>query len=143
MGRRQIYVKRRMKEKSIGISPQLERMLAMENSANSSLSRVASALEHLYGTLDTIADILQVEASCDLSFEEARRELFHSKSREWIRFYIVDRHPEILTSRGGWLTDSHGKGSRVIVTDSLRAKLWIMQATDIDWSAPEPKSLAV
>lgn len=107
------------------------------------MSRVASALEHLYGTLDTIADILQVETSHDMSFEEARRELFHSKSREWIQFYIISRHPEILTSRGGWLTDSHGKGSRVIVTDSLRAKLWLIQATDIDWSMPEPKSLAV
>lgn len=107
------------------------------------LSRVVSALEHLYGTLDEISTILKVKTSHDMSFEEARRELFHSKSRDWIRFYIIDRHPEILTSRGGWLTDSHGKGSRVIVTDSLRAKLWLMQATDIDWSSPEPKSLAV
>lgn len=115
----------------------------MENSAYSSLSRIASALERLYGTLDEISSILKVETSHDMSFEEARRELFHSKSREWIRFYIIDRHPEILTSRGGWLTDSHGKGSRVIVTDSLRAKLWLMQATDIDWSMPEPKSISV
>lgn len=100
------------------------------------LSRIASALEGIYS-------LLKADASRDLSFEEARRELFHSKSRDWIRFYIIGRHPEILTSNGGWLTDSHGKGSRVIVTDSLRAKLWLMQATDIDWSQPEPKSIAV
>lgn len=103
---------------------------------SSSLSRISSALEGIYS-------LLKADASRDMSFEEARHKLFHSKSRDWIRFYIIDRHPEILTSRGGWLTDSHGKGSRVIVTDSLRAKLWLMQATDIDWSQPEPKSLAI
>lgn len=108
----------------------------MDKSDCSSLSRIAEALEGIYA-------ILSADASRDLSFEEARRELFHSKSREWIRFYIIQPHPEILTSNGGWLTDSRGKGSRVIVTDSLRAKLWLMQATDIDWSRPEPKSIAV
>ena len=92
--------------------------------------------------LQKIYELLYIQQTRDLSFEEARKQIFHGKSREWIRYYIIRTHEDILTSHGGWLTDPRGRGSRMIVTDSIRAKQWALNAHDIDWSLPEPKNFA-
>lgn len=102
---------------------------------NSALCRIADVLENIY-------DILQLESEHDMTFEEARKSIFHGKSRDWIYYYVFDKHPEVLTSHGGWITDPSGRGSRIVVTDSLRAKKWSLNVTDVDWTAPEPKNVA-
>lgn len=103
---------------------------------HSSTAEISAKLQKIY-------ELMYIQQTRDLPFKEARKQIFHGKSREWIRYYIIRTHEEILTSHGGWLTDPRGRGSRMIVTDSVRAKQWVINAHDIDWSLPEPKNIAV
>lgn len=102
---------------------------------HSSTAEISAKLQKIY-------ELLYIQQTRDLSFEEARKQIFHGKSREWIRYYIIRMHKEILTSHGGWLTDPRGRGSRMIVTDSIRAKQWALNVRDVDWSLPDPKNIA-
>lgn len=75
----------------------------------------------------------------DMSFAQAQKALFHNKSRDWIKYYLIHKHPEILTINGGWITPPVKKGVRIKVIDVLAAKEWIKQNQNkIDWNAPEP-----
>lgn len=76
-----------------------------------------------------------------LSLTEARKVLFHGKSREWIKYYLIGKYPEI-TAPGGWMTAPSGTGHRIKVLDVDRAKKWLADhATKIDWDSPEPITL--
>ena len=78
----------------------------------------------------------------DMKFEDARFELFHGKSREWIKYYILQQYPETLTTNGGWITPPTGKGVRIKIVNVDGAKAWIKDhESKIDWSAPEPITL--
>lgn len=79
--------------------------------------------------------------SNSMSFSEARHQLFHSKGTRWIKYYILDRYDEVFTDRGGWITRPSGKGSRIIVTNVIRAREWLADH-NISWNAPDPLTLA-
>ncbi|MGE9909785.1 hypothetical protein ACQRAH_06580, partial [Limosilactobacillus reuteri] len=62
---------------------------------------------------DLVAQIqeLKVEimaiSDTSMSFTEARKSIFFGKSVEWIDFWIVEKHPEVLTnnnSKTGFMT---------------------------------------
>ena len=76
-----------------------------------------------------------------LSFQEAREQLFNNKSREWIDYYIVYLHPEVLTTNGGWITPRAGSGHKRIIISRNQAKLWLYNNRQkIDWNSSEPTS---
>ena len=74
-----------------------------------------------------------------MTFEEARKMLFHGKSRDWIKLWIFKQHPDVLTTEGGWITPPKGGGVPIQVIDVPAAKEWLKKNQHtIDWSAPEP-----
>lgn len=84
----------------------------------------------------------QEEHHQELKFDDARHQLFHNKSREWIKYYIVHRYPEVLTANGGWLTPPKHQGVRIKVINVSQAKKWLDENEQkIDWQAPEPVTL--
>lgn len=77
-----------------------------------------------------------------MTFEEARKMLFHGKSRDWIKHWIFKAHPEVLTTNGGWVTPPRGGGVPIQVVDVDAARQWLEKHKhQIDWSAPEPITL--
>lgn len=99
---------------------------------------------------DLVAQIqeLKVEimaiSDTSMSFTEARKSIFFGKSVEWIDFWIVEKHPEVLTnnnSKTGFMTPKLGKGHPRYITSVNLAKIWIFKnRSKIDWTAPEPKT---
>lgn len=101
-------------------------------------------------TIDAIAQAVvnrlkeqqQEEQPTEMKFDEARKQLFHGKSREWIKYYLIGRYPEILTNHGGWLTPPLRQGVRIKVINVAQAHKWLDEnQSKIDWSAPEPVTL--
>lgn len=91
---------------------------------------------------DAIAERLKSKEPTTLKFDEARRELFHGKSRDWIKYYILRKYPEVLVNNGGWITKPEHRGVRIKVLDVEAAKKWLSENTQkIDWTAPEPITL--
>ncbi|MFR0505388.1 hypothetical protein ACLUYI_06990 [Limosilactobacillus reuteri subsp. suis] len=93
---------------------------------------------------DAIADRInqKQQQPSTMKFDEARHELFHDKSREWIKYYILHQYPEVLTDNGGWITPPKHQGVRIKVLDVKVAKKWLKQNEQkIDWTAPEPITL--
>lgn len=86
-------------------------------------------------------DVLSINDQC-VSFKEAIHTMFNGKSREWIRYYIFDRYPEIFADNGGWITRPKGSGYRVYIISKNHGMAWLYEhRREIDWSAPEPKTL--
>lgn len=82
------------------------------------------------------------EATSTMTFEEARKLLFHGKSRQWIKLWIFKQHPEVLTTNGGFITPPKGGGVPIQVIDVPAAQEWLKKNQHtIDWSAPEPITL--
>lgn len=78
-----------------------------------------------------------------MDFGEACQKLFHGKSKEWVKYWIMSKHPEILTTHGGWLTPARGRGAKIEVVDVDRAKQWMAENADkIRWDGKEPRTLA-
>ena len=91
---------------------------------------------------DAIADRLKSKEPTTLKFDEARYALFHGKSRDWIKYYILRKYPEVLVENGGWITKPEHRGVRIKVLDVQAAKKWLSENTQkIDWNAPEPITL--
>ncbi|WP_295731175.1 DUF771 domain-containing protein [uncultured Limosilactobacillus sp.] len=91
---------------------------------------------------DVIAERLKAKEPSTMKFEDACRELFHGKSREWVKYYIMGQHPEVLTDHGGWITPPKHKGVRIKVIDVKAAKKWLAENEHkLDWTAPEPITL--
>ncbi|MDH4960861.1 hypothetical protein [Ligilactobacillus salivarius] len=91
---------------------------------------------------DAIADRLQAKEPATMKFDEARHVLFHGKSREWIKYYILRKYPEVLVNNGGWITKPEHRGVRIKVLDVKFAKQWLSKnAHKIDWTASEPITL--
>lgn len=78
--------------------------------------------------------------SNSMTFKEARHELFHDKGARWIKYYILNRHDDVFDDAGGWITRPHGRGSRIIVTNVIKAREWLADHR-IDWNAPDPITL--
>ena len=88
-------------------------------------------------------DLLSINDCC-VSFTIAQKTIFNGKSREWIRYYIFDRYPEIFTDNGGWITRPAGSGNRIYVISRNHAMAWLYShRQEIDWMAPEPKTLSL
>ena len=99
-------------------------------------------------TIDKLADaiVLRMQKheyeNNTMKFEDARFELFHGKSREWIKYYILRQYPDVLTENGGWITPPERRGVRIKIIDVKEAKTWIKDHENkIDWNAPEPITL--
>ena len=91
---------------------------------------------------DAIADRLKAKEPSTMKFDEARYALFHGKSRDWIKYYILRKYPEVLVENGGWITKPEHRGVRIKVLDVEAAKKWLSENTQkIDWNAPEPITL--
>ena len=91
---------------------------------------------------DAIADRLKAKEPSTMKFDEARYALFHGKSRDWIKYYILRKYPEVLVKNGGWITKPEHRGVRIKVLDVEAAKKWLSENTQkIDWTAPEPITL--
>ena len=91
---------------------------------------------------DAIADRLKAKEPSTMKFDEARYALFHGKSRDWIKYYILRKYPEVLVNNGGWITKPEHRGVRIKVLDVEAAKKWLSENTQkIDWTAPEPITL--
>ncbi|WP_251574787.1 DUF771 domain-containing protein [Limosilactobacillus agrestimuris] len=91
---------------------------------------------------DAIADRLKAKEPSTMKFDEARYALFHGKSRDWIKYYILRKYPEVLVNNGGWITKPEHRGVRIKVLDVKAAKKWLSENTQkIDWNAPEPITL--
>lgn len=79
-----------------------------------------------------------------MRFSQARKEIFHGKSPEWVEFWIVQKHPEVLTSNNqktGFITPRLGSGHPRYITSVNLAKLWLFDnRAKIDWTLPEPKT---
>lgn len=93
-------------------------------------------------SINLLAERLAVllTASNSMTFKEARVKLFHGKGTRWIKYYILQRYDDIFTDTGGWITRPRGKGSRIVVTDVVKAREWLADHR-IDWSAPDPLTL--
>ncbi|WP_242362015.1 hypothetical protein [Limosilactobacillus antri] len=79
-----------------------------------------------------------------MRLEDARKKLFHGKGKIWIKYWILGKHPEILTTNNpdnGWIDPGRGTGTAIVITDVLRANDWLA-THHIDWSAPDPRTLA-
>ena len=102
-------------------------------------------IEELTAQLNELKKLVMILNDRQMSFKEARKDLFHGKSQEWIEYHIVDRFPEIRTDVdhvNGWLNPRLGKGHPRYVTSVIRAKLWLnANRAKIDWQAPEPKTI--
>ena len=82
------------------------------------------------------------ESPQQMTFEDSLHKLFHNKSREWVKYYVIHKYPEILTENGGWITKPAGRGVRIRIIDVARAKKWLkVNNNKIDWNAPEPVTL--
>lgn len=99
-------------------------------------------------TIDKLADAIVLRMKKreyednTLKFEDARYDLFHGKSRDWIKYYIFDKHPEVLTTNGGWITPPQQRGVRIKIVDVNAAKEWLKNhSSKINWNAPEPITL--
>lgn len=91
---------------------------------------------------DAIADRLKSKEPTTMKFDDARRELFHGKSRDWIKHYILRKYPEVFVENGGWITKPQRRGVRIKVLDVKAAKKWLKEnRSKIDWNAPEPVTL--
>ena len=91
---------------------------------------------------DAIADRLKAKEPSTMKFDEARYSLFHGKSRDWIKYYILRKYPEVLVNNGGWITKPEHRGVRIKVLDVEAAKKWLSEnRSKIDWNAPEPITL--
>ena len=76
------------------------------------------------------------------SFEWAIKNVFGGKSRSWIKFWIFNKHPEVLAINGGWITQPAGKGKRIRVLSERQAWKWLKENRNkIDWNAPEPVTI--
>lgn len=76
------------------------------------------------------------------SFEWAIENIFCNKSRDWIKFWIFNKHPEVLSSNGGWITEPGGRGKRIKVLSENDARKWLKEnRSKIDWNAPEPVTI--
>lgn len=103
---------------------------------DATIQRIADAV------IERLEDKQQEEHPTEMKFDTARRELFHGKSREWIKYYLIHRYPEILTTHGGWLTPPAHQGVRIKVINVNQAKKWLdANGAKIDWQAPEPITL--
>ncbi|MCC4482466.1 hypothetical protein [Limosilactobacillus reuteri] len=104
----------------------------MESEKNNEL---AQAIERLTEVTIALSDYA-------VSFKKAKVLIFCGKSTEWINYWLVHKHPEILTTNGGWLTPARGRGKRRYVVSVSAAKIWMYEHKDvIDWTQPEPKTL--
>ena len=91
---------------------------------------------------DAIADRLKAKEPSTMKFDEARYALFHGKSRDWIKHYILRKYPEVFVENGGWITKPQRRGVRIKVLDVKAAKKWLSENSQkIDWTAPEPVTL--
>lgn len=98
--------------------------------------------EKVVKILDAKLESSSESLDSDMKFEDARFKLFHGKSREWIKYYILQQYPSVLTTNGGWITPPTGKGVRIKVVDVNTAQEWLKDHnTKIDWNAPEPITL--
>lgn len=109
--------------------------------------------------LDTVADMVaqrvaekilrtlkqdreEYQAPRSMDFDTACRELFRGHSREWVKYWVMSKHPEILTDEGGWITPARGRGAKIEVVDVDRAKKWMSEhGQTIRWEGKEPKTL--
>ncbi|NME21778.1 hypothetical protein HF865_03510 [Lactobacillus reuteri] len=97
-------------------------------------------IQNTYNELPNF-DLLSVNDCC-VPFPLAQKTIFNGKSREWIRYYIFDRYPEVFTDAGGWITRPKGSGKRIYVISRNHAMAWLYaHRKEIDWMAPEPKTL--
>ena len=70
-------------------------------------------IEELTAQLNELKKLVMILNDRQMSFKEARKDLFHGKSNEFIDYYITDRFPEIRTDVvpvNGWLNPRKGKG---------------------------------
>lgn len=102
----------------------------------------ATKVELSKRSINLLAERLAVllTASNTMSFKEARVKLFHGKGTRWIKYYILNRYDDIFDENGGWITRPAGKGSRIVVTNVIRAREWLADHR-IDWSAPDPLTI--
>ena len=102
-------------------------------------------IEELTAQIDELKKLVMILNDRQMSFKEARKDLFHGKSNEFRDYYITDRFPEIRTDVdpvSGWLNPRLGSGHPRYVTSVVRAKLWLdANRAKIDWQAPEPKTI--
>ena len=102
-------------------------------------------IEELTAQIDELKKLVMILNDRQMSFKEARKDLFHDKSNEFIDYYLTDRFPEIRTDVdpvSGWLNPRLGSGHPRYVTSVVRAKLWLdANRAKIDWQAPEPKTI--
>lgn len=102
-------------------------------------------IEELTAQIDELKKLVMILNDRQMSFKEARKDLFHGKWNEFIDYYITDRFPEIRTDVdpvSGWLNPRLGSGHPRYVTSVVRAKLWLdANRAKIDWQAPEPKTI--
>lgn len=80
-----------------------------------------------------------------IPLHQARVEILHRKSPEWIKHYLVRPYgDEILFERGAntaWMNEPSGTGHRVYV-DPIKATKWVKaHESEIDWRSPEPITL--
>lgn len=102
----------------------------------------ATKVELSERSINLLAERLAVllTTSNSMSFKEARVGLFHGKGTRWIKYYILDRYDDIFDDAGGWITRPRGKGCRIVVTDVIKAREWLLDHR-IDWSAPDPLTI--
>lgn len=75
-------------------------------------------------------------------FQWAIENIFAGKSRSWIKYWIFNKHPEVLASNGGWLTGAGGRGKPIRVLSENQAREWLKaNKSKIDWNAPEPVTI--
>lgn len=75
-------------------------------------------------------------------FAWAIENIFARKSRQWIKYWIISKHPEILSKNGGWLTEPCGPGKPIRVISEKAAREWLKEnSSKIDWTAPEPVTI--
>lgn len=75
-------------------------------------------------------------------FSWAVKNIFAGKSRQWIKYWIISKHPEVLTKNDGWLTEPAGPGKPIRVISEKAAREWLKEnSSKIDWNAPEPVTI--
>lgn len=85
---------------------------------------------------------LKKEQDHQRSFDWSRKNLFGNHSKAWIKYWIIGKHPEILTDNGGWLTPPAGTGHPIKIVSEKQARQWLeTNKSRIDWNAPEPITL--
>lgn len=92
---------------------------------------------------EKLAEKMKANEDHTRSFAWARKNLFANRSYSWIKYWVIAKHPEILTENGGWLTKPDGPGKPVKVISEKAARKWLAEnEKKIDWSAPEPVTIA-